>query len=63
MANKPIFDKYGRQLVPLRIDRNTVLLVTRENATAEFAERWRKSAERSRRLAVKLGGRESAPDW
>lgn len=55
MAEQLFLDKRGRQLVPLRIDSNTVLLVAPENATPEFVERWRKSAERSRRLAVKSG--------
>lgn len=47
-------DNKGRKLVPLRIDRKTVLLLPSDKATAERAEKFRKDMERSQKLAMNL---------
>ena len=42
-------------LVPLRLDRNTVILVPPEKANEKYKERYLKNADRSRRMALNLG--------
>jgi len=49
-----MIDNKGRKLVPLRIDRNTVLLVPPEKATPERAKKFRKDMERSQKMALNL---------
>lgn len=49
-----MIDNKGRKLVPLRIDRNTVLLVPPEKANDKYKARYLKNAERSRRMATHL---------
>lgn len=49
-----MIDNKGRKLVPLRIDRNTVLLVTPDKATSERAKKFRKDMERSQKMALNL---------
>lgn len=49
-----MIDNKGRKLVPLRIDRNTVLLVPPEKANEKYKARYLKNAERSRRMALNL---------
>ena len=41
-------------LVPLRLDRNTVILVPPEKANEKYKTRYLKNAERSRRMALNL---------
>lgn len=50
-----MIDNKGRKLVPLRIDRNTVLLVPPDKANEKYKARYLKNAERSRRMALNLG--------
>ena len=50
-----MIDNKGRKLVPLRIDRNTVLFVPPEKANEKYKARYLKNAERSRRMALNLG--------
>lgn len=49
-----MIDNNGRKLVPLRIDRNTTLLVPPEKANDKYKARYLKNAERSRRMATHL---------
>lgn len=49
---KPITDKYGNLLKPIRIDRNTLLYVAPKDATQARAEKFRKDAERSQKMAL-----------
>lgn len=51
---KPITDKYGNLLKPIRIDRNTLLHVAPKYATQARAEKFRKDAERSQKMALNL---------
>ena len=51
---KPTTDKYVNLLKPSRIDRNTLLYVAPKDATQARAEKFRKGAERSQRLAKHL---------
>lgn len=44
-----------KNLVPLRLDRNTVILVPPEKANEKYKARYLKNAERSRRMALNLG--------
>ena len=44
-----------KNLVPLRIDRNTVILVPPEKANEKYKARYLKNADRSRRMALNLG--------
>lgn len=41
-------------LVPLRLNRNTVILVPPEKANEKYKARYLKNAERSRRMATHL---------
>ena len=41
-------------LVPLRLDRNTVILVPPEKANEKYKARYLKNAERSRRMTTHL---------
>lgn len=41
--------------VPLRLDRNTVILVPPEKANEKYKVRYLKNAERARRMALNLG--------
>lgn len=41
-------------LVPLRLDRNTVVLVPPEKANEKYKEHYLKNADRSRRMATHL---------
>ena len=41
-------------LVPLRLDKNTVILVPPEKANEKYKERYLKNADRSRRMAMHL---------
>ena len=41
-----------KNLVPLRLDRNTVILVPPEKANEKYKARYLKNAERSRKLAI-----------
>ena len=47
-------DHRGREVVPVRIDRNTVALVPKDKATSDYAERFKKKCERSQRMAKNL---------
>lgn len=47
-------DKKDKELVPVRIDRNTVVLVPKEKATPDYAERFKKKCERSQKMAMNL---------
>lgn len=47
-------DKKDKELVPARIDRNTVVLVPKEKATPDYAEKFRKACERSQKMAMNL---------
>ena len=40
--------------VPLRLDRNTVILVPPEKANEKYKARYLKNAERARRMALNL---------
>lgn len=51
---KPITDKYGNLLKLIRIDRNTLLYVAPKDATQARAEKFRKDAERSQKMALNL---------
>lgn len=44
-----------KNLVPLRLDRNTVILVPPEKANEKYKARYLKNAERARRMALNLG--------
>lgn len=44
-----------KKLVPLRLDRNTVILVPPEKANEKYKARYLKNAERARRMALNLG--------
>lgn len=41
-----------KNLVPLRLDRNTVILVPPEKANEKYKAHYLKNAERSRKLAI-----------
>lgn len=43
-----------KNLVPLRLDRNTVILGPPEKANEKYKARYLKNAERSRRMATHL---------
>ena len=43
-----------KNLVPLRLDRNTVILVPPEKANEKYKARYLKNAERARRMALNL---------
>ena len=47
-------------LVPLRLDRNTVILVPPEKANEKYKARYLKNAERARRMATHLDYFESS---
>lgn len=47
-------DHRGREVVPVRIDRNTVVLVPKDKVTPDYAEWFKKKCERSQRLAMNL---------
>ena len=49
-----IKDLKDKGLVPLRIDRNTVLFVTPEKANDKYRAEYLKNAERSRKIALNL---------
>jgi len=51
---KPITDKYGNLLKPIRIDRNTLLYVASKDATQARAEKFRKDADRSQKMTLNL---------
>lgn len=43
-----------KNLVPLRLDRNTVILVPPEKANEKYKAHYLKNAERARRMALNL---------
>lgn len=43
-----------KNLVPLRLDRNTVILVPPEKANRKYKDKYLKNAERARRMATHL---------
>lgn len=43
-----------KNLVPLRLDRNTVILVPPERANEKYKARYLKNAERARRMVLNL---------
>lgn len=47
-------DHKGRELVPVRVDRNTVLLAPKDKVTPDYAERFKKACERSQKMAMNL---------
>ena len=47
-------DSRGREVGPVRIDRNTVGLVPKDKATSDYAERFKKKCERSQKMAMNL---------
>ena len=47
-------DHRGREVVPVRIDRNTVALVPKDKATSDYAERFKRKCERSQKMAMNL---------
>lgn len=44
-----------KNLVPLRLDRNTVILVPPEKANEKYKASYLKNAEMARRMALNLG--------
>lgn len=46
--------KKDNKMVHVRIDRNTVVIVPKEKATPDYAEKFRKACERSQRMARSL---------
>lgn len=50
-----IKDLKDKGLVPLRIDRNTVIFVPPDKANDKYRAEYLKNAERSRKMALNLG--------
>lgn len=49
-----MYDKQGRPLVPLHLDRNTVIMVPENKATQKYADKYRKMMERSQKIGCHL---------
>jgi hypothetical protein len=47
-------DHRGREVVPVRIDRNTVVLAPKEKATPDYVEKFKKACEWSQKMAMNL---------
>lgn len=47
-------DNRGREVVPVRIDSHTVVMVPKDKVTPDYAERFKKKCERSHKMAMNL---------
>lgn len=47
-------DHRGREVVPVRIDSHTVVMVPKDKVTPDYAEKFRKACERSQKMAMNL---------